>query len=55
MREDGGSEKNRRGGRGERVGWRGNQTAEVRSQPFNPGGNKEIDTELNPSVSISVA
>lgn len=27
----------------------------VRSQRVNPGGNKEIDTELSPSVSISAA
>lgn len=31
------------------------QTEEVRSQRVNPGGNKEIDTELSPSVSAGAA
>ena len=31
------------------------QTEEVRSQKVNPGGNKEIDTELSPSVSAGAA
>lgn len=60
MREDrknkGGGQKE--GGRERETGrrrehfWRENQ---VRSQQVNPGGNKEIDTESSPSVSVSAA